>query len=233
MRPTAADSRREHPSHKRPATTQARPNVAAQARPLDGRRRAEDASTAPPTIIASQRRSIVCSRSIRVQTDGPRAGVRLIDGISSWIYKWRTADNKNGVPPTNGVLPHNRRTAVIGFLTAVVIYNTDETDEPRCGSNLSRRNRADFFSRGYTSGQNSSHRLPANLPRKPSRLLSAVWPGVVALGGSQAFSITLFSVLPATLAHAGLKRPSVRGASTTVVMAYRVRDQMPLRREGW
>src|SRR5205807_1722459 len=54
-----------------------------------------------------------------------------------------------------------------------------------------------FLIRPRTSGQNSSHRFPATRPSRPSALRTIVWPRVVALGGSRAFSITLLNTLPA------------------------------------
>ena len=55
-------------------------------------------------------------------------------------------------------------------------------------------------SRVRISGQNSSHRFPARRPSRPFALRSAVCPGVVMLGGSQAFSMTLLKTLPANSA---------------------------------
>ena len=43
--------------------------------------------------------------------------------------------------------------------------------------------------------------------------------GVLMLGGSQAFSMTLFTTLPPKRPQAGLNRPSGPGASTTVLSA--------------
>ena len=51
--------------------------------------------------------------------------------------------------------------------------------------------------RRTTSGQNSSHALPPRRLSMPRPLRSAVFAGVVRLGGSHAFSIRLLSVLPA------------------------------------
>ena len=51
--------------------------------------------------------------------------------------------------------------------------------------------------RRQASGQNSSHALPPSRDAIPSRLRVTVWPGVVTLGGSQAFSIRLLKTFPA------------------------------------
>src|SRR2546427_1602926 len=55
------------------------------------------------------------------------------------------------------------------------------------------------------SGQNSSKRFPASRPTNPLAQRSIVWRAVVALGGSHAFSTTLFTTLPAYRPHAGAR----------------------------